>query len=349
MKQHLFKWVLLFSAYSASTFAQMDGMPPAQVEVVIIQAQSLAPTMQLKGNVIALQDAVLSSEVEGLLESVLLVGERVKKGQVLAKINAEKLQWQLQREQAELAGLQADLKFREQEVERFQTLANRDNAAKNQLQQEITLRENLKQQIISSQADVAEAQRVLNDTQIKAPFDGVIAARLGHIGEYIRIGDPLLRLVNEVNKDISVPVPIRYQDLLTAGMTVDVEYHQRPSTAPIRRIVRIGDPNSRMVEVRLNVSETPLIVGDSVTVFVPTSEPGIALAVPRDAIVIRGSRSFVYVVDENDKAKQISATIKYAQGPWVVLEDGIKEGDKVIIRGAERLQPNSPVLVGQSG
>ena len=335
----------LFIGLSLScTVLQAQDMPPAQVEVVSVEAIALAPSIQLKGNVISLQDAVLSSEVEGLLENILFVGATVEKGQVLAQINDEKLAWQLLREEAKLAGLITDFKFRENEVERFRVLASKDNASKTQLQRELASKQILEQQILSARADVAEAKRALNDSSIKAPFSGVLAQRHAQLGEFIRIGDPIVRLVDEQLKDISVPAPIRHKHLLKAGMMVQVNYHEGQITLPIRQVVAIGDPNSRMVEVRLDASSSDLLVGDSVTVFLPKATPSVEVAVPRDALVIKSGQTFVYVVDSESKAQQISVKVRYADGPWVVLEEDINVGASIVVRGAERLQPNNPVI-----
>lgn len=328
-----------------STSLSAQDMPPAQVEVVRLEAVELAPSIQLKGNVISLQDAILSSEVEGQLEDILFVGTKVEQGQRLAQINNEKSQWQLLREEAKLAGLVTDLEFRKSEVERFKVLASRDNASKTQLQRELASKQMLEQQILSAKADVAEAKRAISDSSIKAPFSGVLAQRHAQQGEFIRIGDPIVRLVNQSLKDISVPAPIRHQNLLSAGMLVKVDYHKGQITLPIRQVVSIGDPNSRMVEVRLDASGSDLLVGDSVTVSLPKALPSIEVAVPRDALVIKGSQTYIYSVDSESNAQQIAVKVRYADGPWLVLDGDVNADDLVVIRGAERLQPNSVVSV----
>ena len=173
----------------------------------------------------------------------------------------------------------------------------------------------------------------------------MLAQRHAQLGEFIRIGDPIARLVDEQLKDITVPAPIRYQHLLSAGMLVQVDHHEGQVTLPIRQVVSIGDPSSRMVEVRLDASQSDLLVGDSVTVFLPKAKPSVEVAVPRDALVIKGGQTYIYLVDAESKAQQISVTPRYAEGSWVVLDQGVKVGDRVVVRGAERLQPNSLVSV----
>lgn len=335
-------------ALLTSASASARQMPPAEVEVVEITMRSMAPTIALKGEVVSLQDAVLSAEVEGLLEDVLLVGTAVKKGQVIAQLNRDRMSWQVQRAEAELASLRADLVFRRSEVERFTVLANQNNASKTQLQRELANTEMLEQQIVLAQANLSEAKRRLQDTAIKAPFDGVLAARHAQMGEFIRVGDPLVRLVNTEAKDIVLPTPVQYQQFITADMQIAVDYRGQLLNLPIRQVVPIGDPNSRMIEVRVDASNDSLIVGDAVTVAVPKAHASQEPAVPRDALVIRGSQIFVYRVNADGQAEQVAVNVRFADGGWVVLNGRINVGDKVIVRGAERLQPNAQVNIKAS-
>lgn len=320
-------------------------MPPADVEVYELEMRKMAPTIALKGEVVSLQDAVLSAEVDGQLEAILLVGEVVKKGQVIAQLKRDRMDWQVQRAAAELASLRADLVFRRSEVERFRVLASQDNASKTQLERERANAEMLEQQIVLAQTNLSEAKRLLADTAIKAPFDGVLAARHAHVGEFIRVGDPLVRLVDTQHKDIVLPSPIQYQHHITQGTSLEVAYRDETLTLPVRYVVPIGDRNSRMIEVRIDANSTALLVGDAVTVAVPKAPSSDEPAVPRDALVIRGAQTFVYRVNEAQQAEQVSVNVRFADGDWVVVEGDIKAGDRIIVRGAERLQPNALVNV----
>jgi multidrug efflux pump subunit AcrA (membrane-fusion protein) len=70
-----------------------------------------------------------------------------------------------------------------------------------------------------------------------------------------------------------------------------------------------------------------------------------AVAVPRDALVERGGQVFVYKVTDEGTAEQITAVILSTVGLWVGIAEGVEPGDRVIVRGAERLAPDQPVEV----
>ncbi|WP_100641891.1 efflux RND transporter periplasmic adaptor subunit [Alteromonas facilis] len=334
----------LLTWFVSTSAGYAQNMPPPKVEIITAEQKVLAPSMQLKGNVLALQDAVISAEVEGKLNGIAHVGSQLLQGQQIAQLDKSRLVWTLSRDNAQLEALRSDLAFRKTEVERFERLASQDNAAKNQLQRERAAMFRLEQEIIAANALVLSAEKAVNDAVISAPFDGVIAERFAHLGEYIRVGDPLVRFVNPSLKDLSIPVPIKLLELLKPGMNIQVMHEDHSHEFAIRQVVPIGDPASRMVEMRLNVSDSHLTIGDSVTAQVPLELEQSVVVVPRDAVVIRGNQRFVYKVNGDNVAEQVQADIRFADGPWVVLQSGVEAGDKIIIRGAERLQPNTEVV-----
>lgn len=92
-----------------------------------------------------------------------------------------------------------------------------------------------------------------------------------------------------------------------------------------------------MVEIRLSADGGDWFVGSPVQVSLPSAKPLTIVAVPRDAIVERGGTSLIYKVADDGTAKQLTADIRLISGLWVGIADGIEAGDRVIIRGAERL------------
>ncbi|MEM8817662.1 MAG: efflux RND transporter periplasmic adaptor subunit, partial [Pseudomonadota bacterium] len=80
-------------------------------------------------------------------------------------------------------------------------------------------------------------------------------------------------------------------------------------------------------------------------VLLPASQPISTVAVPRDALVQRSGRSFVYKLGDNNTAEQVSININSTVDLWVGVNNGIEAGDRVVIRGAERLSPGQAVEV----
>jgi len=99
-----------------------------------------------------------------------------------------------------------------------------------------------------------------------------------------------------------------------------------------------------MVEIRLSAGDSEWLVGTPVQISLPSDEAVSTVAVPRDALVERSGQSFVYKVNEN-VAEQVTVHIRSIVGLWVGVADGVSPGDRVIVRGAERLSPGQAVEV----
>ncbi|MFC3093426.1 efflux RND transporter periplasmic adaptor subunit [Alteromonas sediminis] len=324
--------------------AVAQEMPPAQVEVIQVEPRQLSPTMELQGNVVSRQDALMSVQVEGQLEFIVSEGSRVSKGDIIAKQDNAVLRWQVEREQANITALEAELTFRKSEVERIDVLARQNNASKTQLQLELSRKARTESDLAVAKANLAEAKKRLADSHVKAPFDGVVAMRHAMIGEYLSVGAPLMRLVDLTNLDVTVATPLSVLPHLKEGDTIMVSAATiNKLSLPVRKVIPVGDVSSRMFEVRLAANEQALAVGQALRVHMPMAPSQMSIAVPRDAMVIRGAQTFIYRVTADSQAEQIPATLKFAVGDWVAVDSALQSGDKVIIRGAERLMPGQSV------
>lgn len=318
-------------------------MPPALVEVVVAEEKAMAPTMEVTGSVISINDTKIAAQVSGELLWLADVGTEVKRGEVIAKIDPQTYQINQRRMHAQLERFKADLEFRDKEVKRFQKLASRDNASKARLQEELARRNMLMHDIANADASLELAATDLNRTEIKAPFDGHIVNRLASTGEYLAIGDEVVRLVETGNLEVSLFAPISVLPYVNSGEMLTVKNSKQTEAFAIKAIVPVGDRVSRMIELRLKVSSANWVAGMPAMVAVPNGQPLKTVAVPRDALVIKGSDVFVYRVSDDMKAEQIKAEVGAVVGEWVALKNGLKIGDKIVIRGAERLMPGQAV------
>lgn len=235
--------------------------------------------------------------------------------------------------------------FRRQDVERFEDLAARDNASKSRLQEVIAQRDMLAQDIADARARLEQAEGDKTRAQIRAPFSGTVAARLANKGEYVRIGDNVVRLVDTENIEVAMPAPINIIPYLQSGAEVTVSNNNAISTLPIRAVVPVGDMVSRMVEVRLTADKTDWVTGMPVKVSLPRGNTTTSIAVPRDAVVLKGGAMYIFKVNDDMTAERIPADLDDAVGLWVPVSNGIKAGDRIVIRGAERLNPGQSVIL----
>ncbi len=319
------------------------GFPPAQVAVVKAEVRNMAPTVDLPGTVVSLNDAMIAAEVEGPIIALANVGDAVNKGQVIAEIDPRLMHVAVTRARANVKRLESDLEYREKLLKRNEGLAQTNNASATLLDESRALRDAAIHQLDDARAQLVRAEGDLERSNIKAPFAGHIADRMAAVGEYVNVGEDVLRLVDTQRKEISVPMPIRLTSNVAAGMAVDIAGSDKPQN--IRAVVPVGNQQSRMVELRLAADNDQWLVGSPVQVQIPAAPAKQAVVVPRDALVQRGGQSFVYRIGPDSTAEQIALEEVAAVGLWVAMPPAISAGDSIVIRGAERLQPGQAVAI----
>lgn len=330
---------------SVAVKAQQPQMPPAQVQVALAEQRLMAPVMDVNGTVISLNDSQIATEVEGKLTSIAQVGTHVEEGDVIATIDDRLLKIAHRRATATLKRLQADMTFREQDVARFQDLASRDNASKSRLEEVISQRDMIRQDVEDAKALVDRTKGDLERANIRAPFSGTVVARLANKGEYLTVGAEVVRFVDTENVEIVLPAPLAITQYLVEGAEVPVLSANGLHSLPIRTVVPVGDAVSRMVEVRLKASGAEWAISTPVKVSLPKNVPVESVAVPRDAIVLKSGRSYLFKIGADNKAQQVNADILSTVGLWVSLRQGVEPGDRIVVRGAERLQPDQSVII----
>ena len=336
-------WLAAAEAQDAPAF------PPARVKIAKAEVRDMAPVIEVSGTVVSLNDSRIATEVEGVLTWLADVGDAVDAGDVIARIDPRIREVELTRARANEARLEAELVYRERQLERAQELAASNNASANLLDESRANRDQALHQLADARAQRERAQGDLDRTRIRAAFAGHVTERLASVGEYMDIGEDVLRLVDTHQKEVALPAPIGLTAFVRPGLEVTARLGSDERRLPVRTVVPVGDAVSRMVEIRLSATESDWLVGAPIQILLPNDTPITAVAVPRDALVERGGSTFVYRVTDEGTAEQIEAGIRSTVGLWVAIDGGIVEGDSVIVRGAERLMPGQPVDIMPEG
>lgn len=317
----------------------------APVEITTAVEVQMAPLSWLPGSVIGRDDARIAAEVEGVLLGVADVGDRFEQGGELVQLESTSLQLELEEAQAAIPSLEARIRFYDREVERLRTLTPRGNVAENLLDAMISNRDEVEGQLRVAQARLARTRDRLNRTVIKAPFGGVVMERYRNPGERVIAGEQILRLVNTERLEVQTRVPGTAIRMVRTGDSLQVIDREYEVDGIIRTIVPVGDDASRLYELRLSFEGVDWLVGHPVRVGVPMAVPRRVVAVHRDALVIRREQMMVYRVDAEDNAELLSVTTGIADGNLIEIHGEIEAGDRIIVRGNERLQPGQPVHI----
>ena len=330
----------------AAVSAQMGG--PALVRVATASMKDIAPVTLVPGTVVSRNDARLSAEVEGRLTMVADVGTEVTAGVPVAAIEDTILRLQATELEAQVTRAEARLGFLEGEEKRFARLAEDNLAAATQLDQTRSDRDVARGDLAVAQARLEQVEDLLARTTIRAPFSGVVVERLMTPGERVLEGSNVVRLVDQEDLEVIARPPLEYMPFVRPGQLLDLRGGDLTTIGTVRTVVAVGSEDTHQFELRLDLDGQPFPVGQTLRVSVPTSGARQALTVPRDALVLRPGGQSVFVVDANNEARQVNVEVGVGQGEDIEVRGSIAAGDRVVIRGNERLQPGQAVNIMDS-
>lgn len=345
--------LLITALFATSSLAQAP-QDPVPVRVEQVRERPIQRSLPLSGRIFSRHDAALSLTVPGELEWVLEPGTRVEKGQVIARLDQQPILLRKQELEHQVEREQVSTDYLNKELARLRRLQEYNNASQRLVDESETNRDISILQARSLQARIDQLDDELRRSQLVAPYAGVIAERHKRGGEYARIGDVIVRLVDLDTLELRLQVPVVYLSRVEPGETVHFTPQggqllgEKPQQyrAVVRTVIPAADINSQTFEVRADLADNgtrDMIAGQlaNVRVEIASNEP--ALQIPRDAIVLRAEGGYVFRIDEDDKASQVWVEVGEGASDWVSVSGELQAGDWVAVRGVERLQDGQAV------
>ena len=353
-------FILLSLLFTQNNIALSQGATSVEVDKVILE--SLNQTIPVIGRVISLKEANVPAAVIGKIENVFVeVGDKVKKGQILASIDTERYLWlaeiataNVNATKAEIKSAKAETNINLIELKRMEDLRESSafNVAKYERLQSLHISLIAKEEIVEAKLNsVLQEEKLaklnLKRATVKAPFDGIIELKMIELGEAVGLGFTLFKLVSDSLLEIEADVPSNRARILEINNNIKISTTDMISfNSKLRALGVRENSNTRTIPIHLTFNKGKisrnLFVGENVNIFIPIG-PGLkAPTVHKDAILKREGMSLVYVVEEE---KAIIKPLKLGDGVgnrFVVL-GGIQEGDTVVIKGNERLRPGQKV------
>ncbi|MAS81278.1 MAG: hypothetical protein CMF45_01160 [Legionellales bacterium] len=337
--------LLLLLISNPSLVLAREDMPAAIVQVEEAINIDIAPVVWVTGTVIGRFDSKIAAEVEGTLKTVLEIGDRIESDGVIAKIDSTKYLLALNQIQTEVKPIETMVDFFQRETKRLEILAKKNNTAKNKLDQAQTSRDELIAKVEIVKAELAVARDTLQRTTVRAPFSGVVIERFKSSGERVNVGDQIIRIMDTQRVEIqariqqeSFPHVQKTDQLKIKGPTGEI-------IGDVRTVIPVGDDVSRLYEIRIEFDNNNWPAGTAVEIAIPIKNKQNVIAVSRDALVIRQTGIFVYRLSIEDKAELVPITIGISNSSHVQVIGNIKENDKIVVRGNERLRPGQAIKI----
>lgn len=334
--------LLAFTLLPSFVFA--GGMPPAIVQIENAASLEIAPFVWVSGTVIGRYDSKIAAEVEGVLENVLEVGERVNQGDNIANIDDTKYQLALNEIDAEIMPIKTMAEFFRKEAARLNKLAKKNNAAKNQLDLTQANHDEAIAKIKIIKAKLAMAHDDLQKSVVRAPFSGVVTERYKSPGERVDAGEEVVRLINTEEIEVQTRIPQDSFKYVNVGDSLSVKAGTEEIKGTVRTTIPVGDDVSRLYEIRVGFNHV-WPAGTAVQVASPVSHKQTVIAVRRDALVIRQSGVVVYRINNDNQAELVPVKTGIANTTHIQVIGDVNENDRIVIRGNERLRPGQTVQV----
>lgn len=308
--------------------AATSGRP---VETARAKKESVTAMEEVVGNVEAAQKTVLSAKVMGVLDAVdVAPGAVVKKGDVLATIDAREIRARL--DQAEAAQQQARRDF-----ERIERLLKSGSATRQEFDAVTT-------RLLTADAGVVEARTMLQYTSITAPFDGVVTRKLAEVGDLATPGKPLFEMENASLLRFECEVPEALVDRISLGHTVSVGVDAAGANldGTVSEIAPSASAGSRTFQVKIDLPAAERVrVGQFGRARIPAGEYS-AVLVPAEAVVHRGQLEGVFVVGDGVARLRLVRT-GAVRADAVEILGGLDGGEDVVVGDAGLLADGDAV------
>ncbi|MBS1369626.1 MAG: efflux RND transporter periplasmic adaptor subunit [Lentisphaeria bacterium] len=330
---------------------------PPLVKVVPATAGYMFESASAIASIKAYDEVNLVARVEGFLVKRLFEeGKPVKKGQLLYEIEPEVYAAKVKAAEAELEKAYANQKNADIEYERQKTLDRQDATSKRAFDNAAAGKQEADAAVKGAEANLALAKQDLSYTKIHSPFDGQIGLNTYSVGNLVDQNSGTLATVVKVD-------PVRVEFVITEFELIKLLRLQKGAEAPkirVRLFLQDGSEYSQPGEIafwsnRVNTStgtfqlqavfpnpKRELMAGMFVRVNIGPAEPAKSLLVPLIALMADQAGNYVYVVEPDGRVQRRNLELGYRDRRNVVVESGLRAGDKVIVEGVQKVRPGSP-------
>ena len=342
---------------AARRFGGVNRVQP--VTVASVKRQDVRVILSAIGNISALNTAIVRARVDGELKVIRFKeGQPVRAGALLAEIDPRSYEIALAQTQSELAKNQATLKNAELDLARYKDLLAKDSIAKQQVDTQESLVNQLKATLRTDESQVDNAKLLLSYTKITAPISGRLGLKQADLGNMIRAGDAngLVSITQTQPISVVFAVPESNLPLIarklkgTEPLTVEAwDRDQRTmlATGKVSTIDNTIDPVTGTIKVKAEFANADgsLFPNQFVNIKLQVNTLEAALSVPSAAIQRGAIGTFVYVVGADNNVAIRRVRTGAAEGDSVSVQGELEAGQRVVTDGADRLREGAKVEV----
>lgn len=350
-----------YDAGAADKPAEGQAAAPAALPSVIVETikeVDLAASRTFTGRIEAMEKVNVRARIDGFLKPRLFEeGTLVKKGDLLFEIDPSSYEVNVNLAQANVANAEAARDLAQITLDRQQELATRNSAAisKQQIDQSAAGLKQAEAVVKARQSDLENAKLMLGYTKIAAPIDGKLGRAAYSTGEYIGpSSQPLVQIVQQDPVYVTFPLPQAAllqarksgndkSDYYVQITLADGSVYPEKGKIEFADVTASSSTDSVTVRARIANPQGFLIDQQIVQVAVVNKEPERRLVLPQQALLLDQQGSYALTVDGEGKVGIARLKLGPQRGSTMVIEDGLKAGDRVVINGHQKARPGQKV------
>ena len=333
------------------------GGGPVPVLMARAELRDVPLTLEVAGRTAAYESVTLKARIDGQTQTLRFTdGQRVRRGEMLVQLDPSDYAAKLRQAEANLARDQAQLAKAKADVERYVALKAKGFVSDEKVGDMRTAASAAAAVVNADQAAADSARLQLEYATIKAPFDGVVGARLVFPGSAVKANDTALAVVNRVRPlFVNFAIPEKYLPRLRTAMgngktavkaTVSLPNDKSPPlTADVRFIDNAVDATTGTIQMKATLpNETEsLTPGQFVNVALVLETLNQAVTVPAEAIQQGPEGPFLFVVQADNSVQIRKIRLAATQAKLAIVADGLATGETVVTDGQLRLTPGAKV------
>ena len=326
--------------------------PSLTVNVVSPSQLDINQTIMANGSLAAWQEALIGAEANGLqiTDVRVNVGDRVKRGDVLAMLQSDTLKAELAQSEGTLAEAIASALEARVQTDRAKSLQQQGFFSDAQLSQTLATDAIAQARVQSARAAVQLQSVRLSQTQVKAPDDGIISSRQASVGSVVNSGSELFRLIRQGRIEWRAEVSASDIGRIKVGANVKVTAASgQVLQGKVRMIAPSMDAQTRNALVYVDLLDQ---TGSARAGMYAKGEillgQNKAMTVPQTAVIIRDGYSYVYTVGSDNKVTQTKVLTGRLSGDIQEILSGLKSDALVVVSGGAFLNSGDTVRVVNS-
>lgn len=331
-------------AVATAETAKFAGLEFSPADLVQAVRADLRQVVRLSGSLQPLNQSIVRAEVAAVVQEITVRrGERVKKGQLLARLDTADLAARLREKQSNLDSARSTLNLAQINHQKAITLTQRGIKSQTALDEAENAWRNARATVAAQEQQLTMARKAMNDAAIYAPIDGLVADRLINPGERVAVDAKLFAIADLDNIEVEALVPARDVPQLKLGQKVSLRvegFGERSFEGQIDRINPTAQAGSRSIPVFVLLPNPNHVLrggmfgaGDAVL-----AEAAGIVSLPQEALRQEGGASVVYVLkDGRLQRRTVTVAISGTPDGRVGLSSGVEDGETVVATPGLRL------------